>query len=144
MTSTTSSAAVIDVMRHDIERVSSSEDEKHDSKHAVADGVPNLYASGAPKSDPSLIVYDAAAEKRLVRKVDLYIVPTVAMLYLMCKWPLSPPSILFFPLTISLIDACTDSSRIFSDNDRLHRQGKRRQRSYCRSREGPWHESSFL
>lgn len=91
MTSTTSSAAVIDVMQHDIERVSSSEDEKHDSKHAVANGVPNLYASAAPKSDPRLIVYDAATEKRLVRKVDLYIVPTVAMLYLMCKWPLSPP-----------------------------------------------------
>ncbi len=30
------------------------------------------------------MVYDAATEKRLVRKVDLMIVPTVAMLYLMC------------------------------------------------------------
>ncbi|KAJ1022770.1 hypothetical protein NDA18_005104 [Ustilago nuda] len=84
MTSTISSAAVSDVMQHDIERVSLSEDEKHDSKHAVADDVPNLYASAAPKSDPKSIVYDAATEKRLVRKVDLYIVPTVAMLYLMC------------------------------------------------------------
>uniref|UniRef100_V5EG15 Permease of the major facilitator superfamily n=2 Tax=Kalmanozyma brasiliensis (strain GHG001) TaxID=1365824 RepID=V5EG15_KALBG len=65
----------------DIERASSSEDEKHyDSKQG---GVAPLYSNGTPASDPSLI-YDAAREKKLVRKIDLYIVPTVAVLYLMC------------------------------------------------------------
>ncbi|KAF1841206.1 MFS general substrate transporter [Cucurbitaria berberidis CBS 394.84] len=32
----------------------------------------------------SLLHFDPAAERRLVRKIDLYIVPTVAMLYLFC------------------------------------------------------------
>lgn len=90
MTSTTSPAAVIDAMR-DIERASSSEDEKlHDSKHSDnAAVVSPLYATGTPISEPSLI-YDAAREKALVRKIDFYIVPAVALLYLMCE---SPPSL---------------------------------------------------
>ncbi|TKY84545.1 hypothetical protein EX895_006447 [Sporisorium graminicola] len=86
MTSTTSPAAVLDAMR-DIERASSSDDEKlHDSKQSGGLGgsiVPPLYATDTPRSEPSL-VYDAAREKALVRKIDWYIVPTVALLYLMC------------------------------------------------------------
>ncbi|BEJ17787.1 hypothetical protein CspHIS471_0700550 [Cutaneotrichosporon sp. HIS471] len=31
-----------------------------------------------------LLQFDAAAEKRLVRKIDLFVVPTVAMIYLWC------------------------------------------------------------
>ncbi|KAJ9479975.1 putative High-affinity nicotinic acid transporter (putative) [Pseudozyma hubeiensis] len=85
MTSTTSPTAVIDAMR-DLERASSSsvDEEKHsDNKQAGGAAVPPLYASDTPVSDPSLI-YDAAREKALVRKVDLMIVPTVAALYLLC------------------------------------------------------------
>ncbi|SPO32614.1 related to TNA1 - high affinity nicotinic acid plasma membrane permease [Ustilago trichophora] len=82
MTSTTSPTAVIDAMR-DIERVSSDNEKDHDSKQGSAT-VPPLYSSGTPKSEPSLIAYDAQREKKLVRKIDLYIVPTVALLYLMC------------------------------------------------------------
>ncbi|KIS68380.1 uncharacterized protein UMAG_03474 [Mycosarcoma maydis] len=84
MTSTTSPAAVLDAMR-DIERASYSVDEKHSDAKQTADGavVPPLYATGTPSSDPNLI-YDAAREKALVRKVDMYIVPTVALLYLLC------------------------------------------------------------
>ncbi|SNX85960.1 related to TNA1 - high affinity nicotinic acid plasma membrane permease [Melanopsichium pennsylvanicum] len=86
MTSTTSPEAVIKTTR-DIERASSSEDEKHhtESKHSGrVVTVPSLYASGTFKSQPSLIMYDAQTENKLVRKIDLYIVPIVAMLYLMC------------------------------------------------------------
>jgi hypothetical protein len=32
----------------------------------------------------SLLHFDPVAERRLVRKIDLYIVPTVALLYLFC------------------------------------------------------------
>ncbi len=83
MTSTTSPSAVIDVMQRDIERASSEDEKNAEFKQGSGD-VAQLYASGTPKSEPSLMVYDAATEKRLVRKVDLMIVPTVAMLYLMC------------------------------------------------------------
>ena len=76
----------------DIERASSSDDEKlHDSKQSGGLGgsiVPPLYATDTPRSEPSLI-YDAAREKALVRKIDWYIVPTVALLYLMCEYHLS-------------------------------------------------------
>lgn len=85
MTSTTSPTAVIDAMR-DLERASSSsvDEEKHsDNKQTGGAAVPPLYASDTPVSDSSLI-YDAAREKALVRKVDLMIVPTVSALYLLC------------------------------------------------------------
>lgn len=32
----------------------------------------------------SLLHFDPIAERRLVRKIDFYIIPTVAMLYLFC------------------------------------------------------------
>lgn len=75
-------------MNRDIEHGSASEDEKpHDHHKAEVPSavVPPLYAAESPKSEPSLIAYDAERERKLVRKMDLMIVPTVALLYLMCK-----------------------------------------------------------
>lgn len=38
----------------------------------------------SPRFGQSLVEFDAKAEAKLTRKLDLYIVPTVALLYLFC------------------------------------------------------------
>jgi hypothetical protein len=55
-------------------------DEKHN-------GLESLAERGHTVTDEHgnvLVQFDPAAEKRLVRKIDLYVVPTVAMIYLWC------------------------------------------------------------
>lgn len=135
MTSTTSPAAVLDAMR-DIERASYSVDEKHSDAKQTADGavVPPLYATGTPSSDPNLI-YDAAREKALVRKVDMYIVPTVAILYLLC----------FIDRSVYIVQISAGLNQ--TANCHLlfcQQQSQRRQRSYRRPRKRSRHEPALV
>ncbi len=45
---------------------------------------PDLYTDGCIRYGKSLVHFDPAAEARLRLKIDLYVVPTVALLYLFC------------------------------------------------------------
>ncbi|CAK9779510.1 MFS transporter [Cutaneotrichosporon oleaginosum] len=63
--------------------------EKHDEKasHVHEEDVVDAAARGHAATDAhghSLVHFDPEAERRLVRKIDFYVVPTVAMLYLWC------------------------------------------------------------
>ncbi|BEJ16618.1 hypothetical protein CspHIS471_0600190 [Cutaneotrichosporon sp. HIS471] len=64
--------------------------EKQDAKsstHIVEEDIVDAAARGHAATDihgQSLVHFDPEAEKRLVRKIDLYVIPTVAMLYLWC------------------------------------------------------------
>lgn len=61
-----------------------------DEKHHVSENIENLESlaeRGHTVTDEHgnvLVQFDPEAEKRLVRKIDLYVVPTVAMIYLWC------------------------------------------------------------
>ena len=50
--------------------------------------IPPSLASG--RYDPETLEIDYAAEKKLVRKLDLHIVPMVMLLYLLVRWQ-GPP-----------------------------------------------------
>lgn len=43
-----------------------------------------LYAHTIPRYGNALVHFDAAAERRLRNKIDLYVIPTVSILYLFC------------------------------------------------------------
>lgn len=64
--------------------------EKEQINHAETQGVPNLHAAaerGHTVTDQYgkvLVEFDRAAEKKLVRKIDMMVVPTVALIYLFC------------------------------------------------------------
>lgn len=91
MTGDASTSAMNEAKQHDIEHIPSSEDDEkhHPSKQDPNAGdatapSPSHFSEGTIKSEPSLTLFDADLEKRLVRKIDLHIVPIVSILYLTC------------------------------------------------------------
>jgi hypothetical protein len=54
------------------------------SKHPISISASCLSLTGILRYGHSLVHFDPVAERKLLWKIDLYIVPTVSLLYLFC------------------------------------------------------------
>lgn len=70
-----------------VETVSGEKDSFHNKEEFVEDDAHFVAEGGQAATDQygrALIEFDRAAERRLLWKIDLYIVPSVALMYLFC------------------------------------------------------------